>query len=148
VKPEEDAMNIPTTARKPRIVRPGEGRSYDMGRMRAEFHADGEETAERYSLSEWWLQPHTGGPGAHAHDDDHIYYVLAGTLNLHIDGEPADAPRGSYALIPGGTLHDFENRGAEACGFICINTPAGFERKMPQLVEWFAENPLGDASDG
>ncbi len=141
-------MNVPRSTRKPLITQPARGRAYDMGRMRAVFHADGGETDERYSLSEWWLEPHTDGPGSHAHDDDHIYYVLAGTLSVCLDGEWASAPRGSYVLIPGGTPHDFENRGSSACGFLCINAPAGFERKMPELVAWFADNPLGDAAAG
>ena len=42
------------------------------------------------------------GPGAHSHPDDHVFYVLTGTLSLFIDDERTDAPRGSYALIPGG----------------------------------------------
>ena len=141
-------MNGSDKSRKALITRPAQGRVYDMGRMRAVFHADGEETAGRYSLSQWWLQPRTAGPGSHAHDDDHIYHVLAGTLSVSIDGEWAQASCGSYVLIPGGTPHDFENRGETECSFLCINTPAGFERKMPELVDWFAQNPLGDTPAG
>lgn len=133
--------------RKPLVVRPDQGRKYDMGRMRAVFFADEHETAARYSISEWWLEPRTRGPGVHSHPDDHIFYVLTGTLSLLIEGDRMDAPRGSYALIPGGVRHDFENHGGEECGFISINAPAGFEKMMPNIVEWFAENPLGDVSD-
>jgi quercetin dioxygenase-like cupin family protein len=131
----------------PLVVTPAQGREYDMGRMRAVFFADGEETHERYSISEWWLKPRTRGPGEHSHSDDHIFYVLTGTLTLYIDGHRTDASRGSYAVIPGGVRHDFENRGANECGFISINTPAGFEKMMPPIVEWFAKNPLGDVAD-
>ena len=89
------------------------------------------ETASRYSISEWWLEPRTRGPGAHAHADDHIFYVLAGTLNLVVDGKQTDAQRGSYVLIPGGVPHDFENHGKDECGFISITVPAGFEQMNP-----------------
>ncbi|MEO8306968.1 MAG: cupin domain-containing protein [Pseudomonadota bacterium] len=140
-------MSIDGSARKPLIVRPEQGRKYDMGRMRAVFFADGAETASRYSISEWWLEPRTRGPGTHSHADDHIFYVIVGTLSMFIDGERNDAPRGSYALIPGGIPHDFENRGEEECGFISINVPAGFEQMMPRIVQWFRENPLGDVAD-
>jgi mannose-6-phosphate isomerase-like protein (cupin superfamily) len=115
--------------------------------MRAVFFADGDETGARYSISEWWLEPRSLGPGTHSHPEDHIYRVLTGTLSLYIDGERTDAPRGSYALIPGGVPHDFENHGAEECGFISINAPGGFERKLPELVAWFAQNPLGEVVD-
>lgn len=133
--------------RKVLIVSPDEGRQYAMGKMRAVFFADGEETDQRYSISEWWLKPLTEGPGTHSHADDHIFYVLAGTLTLLIDGVRTDAGCGTYALIPGGVRHDFENHGTEECGFISINTPAGFEEMMPQLVKWFSVNPLGDVKD-
>ena len=139
--------NPDSDGRRPLIVQPGQGRKYDMGRMRAVFLADGDETATRYSISEWWLDPRTTGPGAHSHPEDHVFYVLAGTLSLLIDGQRTDAPRGSYAVIPGGIRHDFENHGSEECGFLSINAPGGFEQAMPGIVEWFAQNPLGDVED-
>jgi hypothetical protein len=40
------------------ILAPGAGRAYPMGRINALFKADGEETGNRYSISEWWLDPH------------------------------------------------------------------------------------------
>ncbi len=131
--------------RSPLVVTPDQGREYDMGRMRAVFFADGEETGKRYSISEWSLEANTEGPGAHEHPDDHVFYVIEGTLSLVLDGERTDAPRGSYAVIPGGVSHDFHNVGSETCRFISINVPAGFEEMMPGLVGWFADNPLGDA---
>lgn len=135
------------SARRPWVVRPDQGRKYDMGRMRAVFLADGEETDGRYSISEWWLQPRTRGPETHSHPEDHIFYVLAGTLSLLIDGEWTAAARGCCAVIPGGVPHAFENRGIHECGFISINAPAGFEEKMPAIVRWFAERPPGEASE-
>ena len=140
-------MSIPDSNRKVLVVRPDQGRKYHMGRMRAVFFADGAETNARYSISEWWLQPRTRGPGTHSHPEDHIFYVLSGTVSLLIDGERTDAPRGSYALIPGGVRHDFENHGTDECGFISINAPAGFEQMMPRIVQYLAEKPLGDVAD-
>ncbi len=130
------------------VVGPEEGRVYDMGRMQAVFFADGEQTANRYSISEWSLEARTEGPGAHSHPDDHIFYVLEGTLSLVIDGSTAEARPGSYAVIPGGRQHTFHNAGAESCRFISINVPAGFEKAMPGIVDWFADNPLGDVREG
>lgn len=140
-------MSIPDSNRKVLVVRPDQGRKYHMGRMRAVFFADGAETNARYSISEWWLEPRTRGPGTHSHPEDHIFYVLSGTVSLLIDGERTDAPRGSYALIPGGVRHDFENHGTDECGFISINAPAGFEQMMPRIVQYLAEKPLGDVAD-
>jgi mannose-6-phosphate isomerase-like protein (cupin superfamily) len=115
--------------------------------MRAVFFADGQETDSRYSISEWGLEPRSQGAPTHGHPDDHLFYVLTGTFTMVINGEHIDAPSGSYAVIPGGLPHTFENRGTEEVGFISINVPAGFEQMMPRLVSWFAENPLGEVAN-
>jgi hypothetical protein len=49
--------------RKPIIVPPEQGRVYAMGRICAIFKADSDESAGRYSVSEWWLEPRTRGRG-------------------------------------------------------------------------------------
>jgi mannose-6-phosphate isomerase-like protein (cupin superfamily) len=113
--------------------------------MRAVFKADGVETDSCYSISEWWLEPNTKGPGTHFHPEDHIFFVIEGTVSLFVDGQWSDAARGTYAIIPGGTPHDFENRGPVRCGFMSLNAPGGFELSMPGIVQWFDANPLGNA---
>ena len=135
-----------STSRKALIVTPDQGRHYSMGRMRAVFKADCSETDSLYSISEWWLEPNTSGPGTHLHPEDHIFYVIEGTVCLFVNEEWCDAERGTYALIPGGTPHSFENRGSVRCGFISLNFPGGFELKIPGIVEWFEENPPGPGS--
>jgi len=130
-------------ARKPTIVPPEGGRVYPMGRMRAVFKADGEETAGAYSISEWWLEPRTYGAPVHLHEEDHVYYVIAGTLSVSAEGAWSDAVQGSYVLIPGGTPHSFENRGAAAAGFISFNSPGGFEERVPDIAEAMSTVDLG-----
>lgn len=112
-----------------------------MGRMHAIFKIDGEEsggsesTLSQYSVSEWWLEPRTRGPGKpHHHPEDHVYYVITGILSVCLDGVWSDAEKGTYIVIPGGTLHTFENRGEIIAGFITFNTPGGFEPKMGSIV--------------
>jgi quercetin dioxygenase-like cupin family protein len=130
--------------RVPVVLGPGQGRDYGMGRLRAVFKADGAETAERYSISEWWLEPFTRGPGAHAHPEDDVFYVLEGTVSLRLGERWIDAPRGSFVLVPGGVIHDFENRSAERAGVLNLSIPGPFELHMPEIVRWFAEHPPGD----
>jgi quercetin dioxygenase-like cupin family protein len=124
------------------IVRPNQGRRYGMGRIQAVFKADGDETSGRYSISEWWLDPRTRGPGAHAHDDDHIYYVIEGVLSVMTDGAWTDLPAGGYAIIPGGAPHDFANRTQARAGFISLNTPGGFEEAMDGIAPYLAAEDL------
>lgn len=131
--------------RPPVILRPGEGRPYPMGRISAVFKADGAETGGRYSISEWWLEPHTKGPGAHSHPEDDVFYALAGTMSVLVGSEWIEASTGSFVMVPGGVTHDFENRGAERAGVLNISAPGNFEEHMTGIAQWFAEHPPGDA---
>ncbi len=65
------------------ILHRGEGRAYALGDMQAVFKADEAETAERYSVSEWWMEPGCAGVGAHSHEaNDEILYVMAVTPDM------------------------------------------------------------------
>jgi quercetin dioxygenase-like cupin family protein len=134
-----------TTNRAVVVLSPGEGRTYAMGRLSAVFKSDGDETAHRYSISEWWLDPHTKGPGAHSHPEDDVFYVLAGTLSLLVGTEWHEATAGSFVLVPGGVQHDFENRTSERAGFLNVSAPGDFEDAMPGIADWFIRRPAADS---
>ncbi|MGH8249755.1 MAG: cupin domain-containing protein [Steroidobacteraceae bacterium] len=133
------------SARAGIFLGPSEGRSYPMGRISAIFKADGGETAGRYSISEWWLDPHTQGPGAHSHEEDDVFFVIEGTMSFLIGDRWVDAPKGSFVLAPAGMTHDFQNRSAQRAGVLNVSVPGGFEDNMPAIAAWFAEHPPGDA---
>lgn len=124
------------------MLEPGAGRAYGMGRMSAVFKADEGETAHAYSISEWWLEANTSGPGAHSHPEDDVFFVLEGTMSILVGERWVEAKRGSFVLIPGGTTHDFENRSEERAGVLNFS-PGPFEPQMPDIVRWFAEHPPG-----
>src|SRR5690348_4935427 len=118
--------------RKPIVRLPGGGREYRMPAMRAVFHADGEETGDTYSVSEWWLEPKSDGPGAHSHEsNDEIFRVVEGTMSVLVGDEWIDAPEGSVIDIPAGVTHDFANRTDARAGLFNVCIPGGFERNMP-----------------
>lgn len=57
-------------------------------------------------------------PGAvaprHRHPGEEIVYVLAGTLEYHLDGRPtAVLRRGDVLFIPSGTIHSAKNIGQD-----------------------------------
>jgi quercetin dioxygenase-like cupin family protein len=132
-------------ARKGIHLPPGGGRHYPMGRIASVFLADGAETDERYSISEWWLEPNCTGPGAHSHDEDDVFYVIEGTMSFLLGDRWIDAPRGSFVLAPGGMTHDFQNRSDSRAGVLNLSVPGGFEPEMPGIASWFAEHPPGNA---
>jgi quercetin dioxygenase-like cupin family protein len=138
------ASKTPSVARSPVVLTPGAGRRYEMGRISALFKADDAETAFGYSISEWWLEPNTTGPGAHSHPEDDVFFVLEGTMSLLVGDRWLDAVAGSFVLVPGGIEHDFQNRSRQRAGVLNFS-PAPFEQEMPGIVEWFREHSPGDA---
>ena len=127
------------------VLAPGQGREYPMGRISATFKADGAETNNGYSISEWWLEPNTKGPGAHSHPEDDIFYVIEGTMSFLVNDRWLNAPKGSFMLAPAGTTHDFENRSSARAGVLNLSCPGTFEPHMPSIVEWFTKNPPQNA---
>ncbi len=117
------------------------GRKYNMGKLQAVFKADEDETQQRYCISEWWLDPHTAGPGAHSHEtNDDMFYVIEGTASILIGDQWIQASKGDFVLIPANTAHDFKNETTRNVGLLNIFIPGGFERHMPAVVKWFSEN--------
>lgn len=57
----------------------------------------------------------------------------------------AEAAKGSFVLVPGGVLHDFENRVSARAGVLNLSIPGPFEPHMPGIVQWFTENPPKNA---
>ena len=131
-------MSLPEGA----IVLPRDGgRRYEMGALWAVFKADEAETGARYSVSEWWLHPHTDGPGAHSHEaNDEIFFVIAGNPEIRIGDEWVALAPGSFVRIPARVVHDFRNTTDADAGLLNVFIPGGFERKMPAIVDWFAKS--------
>ena len=134
-----------TPGRQPGVLGPGEGRTYPMGPLSAVFKADGDETAGRYSISEWWLDQHTKGPGSHRHPEDDVFYVLAGTMSVMVGDEWIEAPAGSFVLVPGDLPHDFENRTDERAGMLNVSAPGDFEPNVPAIAQWFRDRSPEDS---
>ncbi|MCE3295057.1 MAG: quercetin 2,3-dioxygenase [Crocinitomicaceae bacterium] len=123
------------------ILKAGQGRIYNCGTMTAIFKADENETNEGYSVSEWWLEPNSEGPGAHSHEaNDEVFYVLEGSVSFLTGEEWINAEKGAFLRIPAGTIHDFKNITNEKAGVLNFFIPGGFERNMPQIVKWFEDN--------
>ncbi|HCZ37501.1 MAG TPA: cupin domain-containing protein [Cytophagales bacterium] len=123
------------------ILQSGKGRVYNCGSMTAIFKADENETNEKYSVSEWWLEPDSSGPGAHSHEEnDEVFYVLEGTTTFLVGEKWIEANKGTFLRIPAKTIHDFKNQSDKKTGVLNFFIPGGFERNMPAIVKWFEDN--------
>src|SRR5689334_2225956 len=127
----------PTKKRRAIVRKPGEGRKFPMGPLRATFKADRAETKDRSSISEWWLDPWTKGPPSHRHEEDDVFYVLEGTMSFMVGERWTDCPKGSFVLVPGDMPHSFENRTGKPAGMLNVSAPGGFEEHMPPIAAWF-----------
>jgi mannose-6-phosphate isomerase-like protein (cupin superfamily) len=120
------------------ILPSGQGRVYKLGEMTAIFKADENETAEKYSVSEWWLEPNSDGPGAHQHEDNvEMFYVLEGTMSFLVGDKWVDADKGTFLRLPAKTIHTFVNRTDKRTCILNIKIPGSFERELPAMVKWF-----------
>jgi mannose-6-phosphate isomerase-like protein (cupin superfamily) len=123
------------------LLKKGQGRKYNLGPMTAIFKADKNETDNKYSVSEWWLEPHSEGPGAHLHENVvQTFYVIEGPLSFFLGDHWIDVEAGTFIRIPENTMHTFANRTNKKAGFINFDIPGGFENEMPSMAAWFANN--------
>jgi quercetin dioxygenase-like cupin family protein len=105
------------------ILRPGEGRSIDLGGFRMTVKAADDETNGAFSLLEA-EEPAGFGPPLHIHRDAaEAFYVLEGEYIIFLDGREASCPAGSFIFIPAGIPHGFRVGGA-ASRKLNIYTPA------------------------
>ena len=56
----------------------------------------------------------------HQHPWYHVNYIIKGEGELMINGKVEKVSAGSYAYIPGNTMHQFRNVGEDTFSFICI----------------------------
>ena len=60
-------------------------------------------------------------------------------------GRPYPMGRISALFKADGVKHDFENRSTRRAGLLNFSIPGDFEKDMPAIAKWFAENPPKDA---
>ena len=89
------------------VLRPGEGRSIDLGVFSMTVKASSDETNGIFSLLEAEEPPHFGPP-LHIHQDAaEAFYVLEGEYVMFLDDQEEVCPAGSFIFIPAGMRHGF-----------------------------------------
>jgi len=89
------------------ILRPGEGRSIDLGSFGMSVKATHDDTNGLFTLLEA-QEPAGFGPPLHIHRDAaEAFYVLEGEYVIFIDGREEPCPAGSFIFIPAGIPHGF-----------------------------------------
>ena len=105
------------------VYQPGEAELRWLGETSAYFLATGEETGGAFCLVDEQGVRGESVP-LHRHPDDpESFYVLEGELTLYIGDQPGvRASAGSFAHIPGGTVHGFRIESDKA-RYLILTTP-------------------------
>jgi quercetin dioxygenase-like cupin family protein len=115
------------------VVRPGEGRSVELGVVSMRVLADSEDTGGSFTLTEFF------GSGAgpwtvpHLHRGfEESFFVLDGAFSFTIGERVTEATAGMYLLVPRDTEHGIS--AAEGGGrFLTLMVPGGLEKMFFEL---------------
>lgn len=119
---------------KGHVVRPGEGRSVDLGVVSMRVLADSETVpGGSFTLAEF----SGGGPGPwtvpHVHRGfEESFFVLEGAFSFTIGDQVLEATAGTYLLVPRDTIHGIN--AADGGGrFLTLMVPGGLEKMFFEL---------------
>lgn len=89
------------------VLRPGDGRSIELGPFQMSVKASGGQTGGTFSLLEATEPPGFGPPMHIHHDAAEAFYVLAGEYTIFIREVDFRCPAGSFVYIPAEVPHGF-----------------------------------------
>ncbi len=89
------------------VLRPGEGRSIELGNFAMSLKAAGEETDGAFALLEAAEPPDFGPPMHIHHDAAEAFYILEGEYRIFVDDREFTCPAGSFIFVPAGIRHGF-----------------------------------------
>ena len=96
---------------EPRDLGPLRADATTWDRWQAVFKAYGAETAGRFSVSEWRLEPMYEGPGAHKHDhNEEIFYVMEGVASVMFGTDWVKSRKAASASSPEASCTTFATK--------------------------------------
>jgi mannose-6-phosphate isomerase-like protein (cupin superfamily) len=113
----------------------------DPGERFAQPLLDHDSGARTCTISYIRTPPGGGSPaGKHIHEVDQMFFVLAGTMSIEIEGRTSRVEPGSLIVFPAGTPHRNWNEGSEPTVHIAFNAP------LPDPNEVFAKPVVDDGA--
>jgi len=110
----------------PYLLLPGEG----LAGFDASVKASRAATGGQLSL----IESHTrGGAPWHVHSrEDEYFYVLAGTIVVHLEDQNYEAPAGSFVFLPRGLPHAWDVK-REKASLLMMTVPAMLEEFLKEF---------------
>jgi len=123
------------------VVRPGEGRSGDLGSITVDFKLFGADTGGALAVVEHGFPPGALVP-PHLHTrEDEYSIVTEGLIGFRSGDREAVLGPGGYITKPRGELHTMWNAGTSPARMIEVISPAGFEHFFRELADMSAADP-------
>ena len=115
------------------VVRPGEGRSVDLGVVSMRVLAAGDATGSAFTLAEFYGEGEGLWTVPHRHEGfEESFLVLDGLFTFSVGDDRIEATSGTYVLVPRGTAHAIE--AAPGGGrFLTLMVPGGLEEMFFEL---------------
>jgi mannose-6-phosphate isomerase-like protein (cupin superfamily) len=127
------------------ILRPGDGRSIDLGNFAMTVKATAEDTDQAFTLLEA-EEPPDFGPPMHVHRDAaEAFYVLAGEYHVVVHDETFVCPAGSFIYIPARVPHGFRV-GSVPSRKLNLYAPAAMVGYFDELSAALANGVADDAT--
>jgi mannose-6-phosphate isomerase-like protein (cupin superfamily) len=119
------------------VLAEGDGEILGSGPYQLRFLAQSPD--QPIAITENSVPPHFPGPVRHRHVHmTDIFYVLEGTLTLHVNGGEHLLGPGGFALVPSGVVHTFSNNGNAPARFLNIYQPSGNEQYLKEVGQRIA----------
>jgi mannose-6-phosphate isomerase-like protein (cupin superfamily) len=94
-----------------------------------------ETTSGTFALLEVTWPP-LAGPPLHVHArEDEMWWILEGDWRFQMDDQTHRVRAGSFAFVPRGVTHSFQNVGQTAARILVMFTPSGMDRFFEQQAE-------------
>ena len=95
-----------------------------VGDMGVRFLVEADDSNGSASVFECFVPANSRMPAPHSHDAfEETIYGLEGTTIWTVDGQEVEISPGDALCISRGSIHGFDNRGAEDATFLAISTP-------------------------
>jgi quercetin dioxygenase-like cupin family protein len=119
----------------------GQGKSFWLLADKLTFKVDGSDTNGAFTVIELHAGPNVGPPPHIHRNADESFFILDGTFDFSLAGQPFTAGPGSFVHLPKGVVHTHKAGGGASARALVIQSPAGVEQFVEELG-----TPTGDST--
>ena len=133
---------------QPRHFQPGEGKTYQVGRMTMTFKTTATAGWNAYTVCEA-IEPPASGAGFHRHPSyDETFIIVEGRYDFRLGDEWLKLGPGDVVFVPRGTPHGFTCTGPGVGRQTIISSPGGiFDAMIAEISMLDTGSPTRQGSD-